>query len=63
MDDLQKQFAAFQMTEEMVEKQQRLRELDRLFHSETISISFQTVIQTKNTRLVGKEEIHYVELV
>ena len=63
MDDVEKKFAAFQITEDILKKQKYLQNLDHLFHVDRIPICFQTLIQTERTSMIEREEIHYVELV
>ncbi len=63
MSDVERKFAAFQITEDVLERQKHLQDLDHLFHADMIPICFQTMVQTGETTTVEKEEVHYVELV
>ncbi len=60
MNDVEKKFAAFQITEDVVEKQKNLQ---NLIQADRIPICFQTMIQTGETTKIEREEVHYVELV
>lgn len=60
MNEVEKKFAAFQITEDVVEKQKNLQ---NLIQTDKIPICFQTIIQTGETTKIEKGEVHYVELV